>query len=394
VRTAPANIVFDISSAAPALLARLAKTSPRITESLETLRSVIPLPSLAPKTSSPFYRLPFHNRSFCYALQKTRADGLLSSDVLVFKGAEPMLPGFARSVRWMRDTPFVRSYESPMDGSIHDRIASYFPLREGKVPGVLTLNEARDEAKHALRIHLLHLATYGELAPIPLPLLIHEMSPAFATRAQAALERHLPARAFERCKALMAEGIATYIYYFPVAPLRVGDAGHPLVQKFLEKQRIELPPATALVQSWVRLFVRLLYLRQLPFTASSAGLGCCFDPGNATVINGGCCDLDSVLPLEESPDLVFTLSAVDMALAQLAVPVDYILSLEIPGKVFARARTALMARMIEEFVGSEARPGLRLVPEIRDLLLADSYPRLCALGARYQEQVSRMRFAS
>ena len=41
-----------------------------------------------------FYRLPFHNRSICCALSSVD-ESLYESEVLVFKGTEPLLADFA-----------------------------------------------------------------------------------------------------------------------------------------------------------------------------------------------------------------------------------------------------------------------------------------------------------
>ncbi len=155
--------VFDLQQEDQSLFdAPIAQTS-ALRGVLESTRKRIPLPrSAVASMQGHFYRLPNHNRSFCYSLATSAP--VLDAAALVFKGCEPLMADFQTMLDWMSQAPLRKSGRVMVD---------HFPLAEGKIPGALSLNEACREAQIALAIQRRHLRHYGELARMPVPLLIH-----------------------------------------------------------------------------------------------------------------------------------------------------------------------------------------------------------------------------
>jgi hypothetical protein len=114
----PTRPVFELSREGENLLDTLTHDVPQIREVLESVLRRIPLPrSAAANMEGRFYRLPNHNRSFCYSLGQLGA--VLDAPALVFKGCEPLLRDYKVLVEWMLQAP-IRTCSRVM--------ADHFPL--------------------------------------------------------------------------------------------------------------------------------------------------------------------------------------------------------------------------------------------------------------------------
>jgi hypothetical protein len=286
----PTRPIFDLSRDGKDVLDALILRTPSVQDAFESLKERICLPKSAEaKIEGRFYRLPNHNRSFCYGL--SRSGSMAESPVIVFKGSEPLLGDFQRMIEWMSQAPLRKSSRVMVD---------HFPLAEGKIPGVLSRKEAIREAEVALDVQRKHLKHYGELARVPSPLLIHSVSEQRREACAAVLRGKLSKSAFDRIEPLLQDGIAVYAYYYPAPPIRanfLGDMGAPEFRTLLER----IPSKNDTVTGWARLIARLFYLGYLPCSVRSEGLGACMDLGNAA-LDGGFCDPDSIVTIEPSMD--------------------------------------------------------------------------------------------
>jgi len=368
-RTAAGEIEFDLRRADPALFDQIRRVAP-IDDAMAGLHAGIPLPpSSLPGEHGRFYRMANHTRSFCCALAAEVASprALFASPVAVIKGVEPLLDDFERLAEWMRRAPFRQASR---------RLADHFAIAEGKVPGALTLAEARREVAIALEIQRRHVRHYGALARLPAPLLVHRLGAADVERCVAVLQRHLSPTAIDRAGPLAAAGLAVYVYFYPTAPVRSTYWGAPISRPLREHIQASLDVEAA-VRGWVALFVRLLYLGFLPYSLLNTGLGACFDPGNA-VMDGGFCDPDSIIPIEQLPDDEFVLESFVRCMTILRDTVQQHVA---TSDVASFACQRYLDQRVAEALASEARPGLVIDPRIARLLAPSSYAELRAATA-------------
>ena len=374
-RFVPSNPTFDIGEKHPEIARALALASPGLGSVLATVRSKIPLARSANTGAEHrFYRLASHNRSFCYALRD--GDDIFNGPAIVWKGTEPLLDDFEKYVDWMAKAPFKRSTRV---------MADHFPLSEGKIPGALSLAEARRETDISLEVQAKHLGSYGELARLPTPLFIHPFSEADNRRAAEVLRRRLSPPAFERIEPLLARGLGVYVYHYPAAPIR-SNFWTGLSGKKLSDHVKSSFDETAAVSGWVKLIVRLLYLGYLPYSIRNEGLGACMDAGNAT-IDGGFCDLDSVIPIETNADDEYFRQSFIECLSTLQTTVERLIAKQVTKPDFGPdietfAFSRYLCRQIELAIETEARPGLRLDPRVPALLSPKSLADVKSVIAR------------
>lgn len=355
-RTRP---IFDLSRESGEVLDALVRRMPSVQEAFDCLKERIYLPkTAAPKIEGRWYRLPNHNRSFCYAL--TGAGSLAQSPVVVFKGAEPLLSDFSRMMDWLSQAPLRKSSRVMID---------HFALSEGKIPGVLSRKEALREAQTALDVQRNHLKHYGELARVPTPLLIHHMSEERRLACAEVLRARLSKPTFDRIEPLLQDGIAIYAYYYPAPPIRanyLGDLGAPEFRPLLEK----VPGKHVTVTGWAQLIARLFYLGYLPCSARSEGLGACMDFGNAAV-DGGFCDPDSILAIEPGMDDEFFRESVVRSLLTLQDTVQMTFGLSSSAlypNIEKFAFRQYVMNLVNDAIAAERRPGLVLDERLPRLL--------------------------
>lgn len=272
-------------------------------------------PSAYSFVAGPFFRPPGSHRSF-YEMPQLE-DPESAAGVLAYKGTEPLVPGRAELLRH-----FARSHDG--DASILEQLI----VGEGKVPGALTLGEALREAEASARLQLAHVARYGTLARLPLPLhvmphdqgtaaaLLELLAPVVSSAARAELER------------IASPGLAVLVYHYPAPPLRVRDvaslfAGMNGVQRLLGL--LDLCDAKAAVEGWLELFSRVLTLGFVPGTPGGLRTGLCCQPQNAC-LDGGFVDLESAVAINGLPDDGAVAAAVHASVGALVeTVVDFLL---------------------------------------------------------------------
>lgn len=364
----PSHIVFDLRSMCSEVARQLVSREPGLSSILQVLTCQMPLPDRSTVDAEQcFYRLANHNRSLCLALNPS--ENVFSSPCLVFKGLEPLLADFEHMVDWMALSPF-RSSSRVM--------ADHFPLAEGKIPGCVSLAEAAHEAHLAANIQVAHYEIYGEFAHLPLPLLIHRFSDDYNDRCLRILKRKLASVAFERIELLLKAGLAIYVYYYPVAPIRADTYGNTNKPKVLEYLAKYCSPEMT-TRRWIRLLVRLIYLGYLPATPWHEGLGACMDLGNAC-LDGGFCDVESIQPISACPDdeffyesLISSLSAMQLTIAKVMLPG---MGIE-RGHLYPNIEKFVLLRyvcdMFQDALEKETRPGVRLDDRVRALFCEKTF---------------------
>jgi hypothetical protein len=368
----PTKLEFDLSDRGEGILDALTDGTPQIREALASLQRRIPLPrSAVACLDRNFYRLPNHNRSFCYALAQTGS--VADAPALVFKGAEPLLRDFPSMLDWMAQAPLRRSSRV---------MADHFPLAEGKIPGALSLSEAMREAETALEVQAKHLKHYGELARMPVPLIVHSISDQKRDKCAEVIRRKLSKPAFERIAHVLKDGLAIYVYHYPSAPIRAnysGDLSMPEFRQFIENSLDE----ERTVANWTRLLVRLLYLGYLPYSLRNEGLGACMDFGNAA-LDGGFCDPDSIVAIDVGVDDEFFRESLIQTFRIFQNTVERLLGLSDSPTLYPSIEGFVcwqyIQRLIEGALASETRPGLHLDDRFKTLVAPEciSDVRSCA----------------
>jgi len=380
----PGHAIFDLSQENAAVFAALEQQEMRLKDTFATIRTLIPLPvSAKPSTTGPFYRLPSHNRSFCYSL--AQSDSFFDGGALVFKGTEPLLADFPALVSWMLQAPLRKSRRV---------MADHFPLAEGKIPGVLTLKEAKREAQIALEVQRRHLHYYGVLARTPTPLAIYQLPQVQVAQIRSVLGRKLSKPAFDRIEAPLEQGVAIYIYHYPAPPIRTNYWGGASSAQLSDHIKRHFNPEAA-ISGWSKLLVRLLYLGFLPYTVRNEGLGACMDFGNAT-LDGGFCDPDSIVPMEESPDDEFFRESVIQSLEILETTVRLMLGFSDTPDLYPSIESFACRRYVQhlvlEAITSEKVPELRLDERFAKLIAPRSIADLNSCVTRKTRALSYSQF--
>jgi hypothetical protein len=354
------NPVFDLSTEDVVLFEALNSKTAECSDAFDSAKVKLPLPTSANVSiEGHFYRLPGHNRSFCYSL--AQSDAVFDSPVFVFKGTEPLLSDYPVLLAWMAQAPLRRSTRVMTD---------HFPLAEGKIPGALSLREALHEAEIALELQRKHLKHYGELAKLPTPLLVHRYPDDRVKTCAAHLRSSLSPTAFDRIEPLLAAGLAVYVYHYPAPPIRAnywGGMVSPSLTQYLKRHFTE----EIAISGWATLTIRLLYLGYLPYTVRNDGLGACMDLGNAT-LDGGFCDPDSITPLETSPDDEFFRDGVVQSVRFLQSTTRLLLGLSHQPDLYSSIDEFVCGQyvlyLLSEAVKSEARPGLQMDARVLQLI--------------------------
>lgn len=238
-----------------------------------------------PDTISPsgeWFRPPTSFRTVYRPLAST-ADPDAPAGVLAVKGSEPLVGDFDRLPLAM----LTRTFRSDVDRG-YASMLEHFPLRERKVPASLTRHEARGEIESAIAVQRDHLAAFGTLARLPVPLVAVDVPVDRQQHVATLLASMLSPRARSIIDELLHEPLTILVSFHPGLPHRVSALDHTLADDEVEQA----------LERWIELSARLLALGYLPHTFQSEGLGSCLDPGNACV-DGSVCDPDSIRPLSD-----------------------------------------------------------------------------------------------
>jgi hypothetical protein len=389
IQTAPAEVVWDVSEAAPEIFEAVWKASPAVAAAVDGLRAGVPyMGSASPGEQGDLYRIRGHNRSVCIALSRDKA----TSDVVVIKGSEPLLPDFERYLDWMRFKGFG-AWPRPM--------MEHFPLFEGKTPGVVSLDEARKEAELALDVQAAHLRHYGELMRLPVPLLVLAVPDATKERVIGQLQRRMSAPALERVVPYLERGIGMFVYHYPSPPIRVTAVGRPrhmwpASADMASRQNV----IDTMIPGWTRIAARLLWLGFLPSTPLAWRLGAIFDPNNSC-LDGGACDIASVFPIADANHDAFVMRSLAEIVGALRVVIARAFGIQLPELAQSYEQDFMMfslglwvKRAVERALDAEGRNTLSLDPRVHAVLGGDkSLPELLAIFQQYSNYLTAADYA-
>jgi hypothetical protein len=344
-------MAFSLQQREPALLAMAAAQVAELAKLDTSFALGIPaLYGFRPHRIGPFYRLPRHWRSFCYALDPL-APRLFDCGVLVFKGTEPLSPAFHELLRWMRTS---RPGEN---------VAEHLVMVEGKVPGAVTETEAVAEFQIAEAVHMAHSRHYGGPAAMPVPLQVRRIPEHRARETATALIGVLSKPALERAELLIGEGLACLVQFYPSAPIRSDSyAGSEFAA--LAKHFSKIPEAADMIAGWLRLVARLLWLGYLPATVLSRDFGSCLNGQNAT-IDGGFCDAGSITLIAPDMEVEFLRRSLLFSLECLFDAIAFALTRVGPKTKCDQFRKADFLDQLEQELDREAISGRSLPAFVR-----------------------------
>jgi hypothetical protein len=300
VRFEPSKVAWDLMAfpAGEAVHRRLIQNEPAIPSALRRLQKDAPIARTCASFVAEPYSRPFeHRRCFYFSFD--------SGGTLGFKGTEPLADDFAEEVRHVESmrAPFARS------------ALNHFVATEHKVPLGVSAPEALTQARITAQFQADHLARYGRLARVPVPLLVLLWPPKCSAALAEALQPFLAPTSFENLLRVIEPGLAALVYYYPSLPLRAAGAAPDKVADLgatemlpertgasfaerLDRLRERVEPSET-VHRWIELLVDMLLLGYFPF--GTYCMGHCLQAQNLC-IDGGCADTDSLVAMSAVGD--------------------------------------------------------------------------------------------
>ncbi len=279
------DIVWDIRHQAPALWRRLDADNVEVDAALRDFTRAIPIsPTIDPFDSGPFIRPARHLRAFYYRLDNA---------VVAIKGSEIYSPDLQRQL----DILSHYRVDYPSRGRSLLSILEHFPIVEQKIPLAFTRAECEEDIYSALSLQQAHLTHFGELARLPVPLLMIDWPRERVDNFAEQLLPRLTPRSQAIVRSQLDDGLATLIYHYPQVPLRVAHMHFCYALDNDYQARIHglcehLSPRQTL-DRWLDLSARILTLGYMPGSIESVGIGHCLEAQNA-VVDGGFVDLGSI----------------------------------------------------------------------------------------------------
>jgi hypothetical protein len=364
------SVVWSLADRDPSLLSALAPACGRAL--FDDLVGCLPLPATCgPFRTSRFLRMPGSMRSFSYLLPVE--DG---AHVVNYKGTEPLVGDYGKTV--------ARSIEEN-DGYRLDR----FALIEHKFPLAVLRVEAVAEAETALVLQQRHLATYGSIARLPVPLLVFELtdevSQAAFTRFRSLLSHH----AYQRMVGSTKGRLGVFAYYYPGIDVRANHIRGMLPQTFdARRSLLAASGIEEICERWVETLTRLMCLGFVPGTPIKAIASGNIVQMTNSMMNGGFVDVDSATPVSSLSDMhlhnalffcVTRLASIVHDLVFVTQPTlppivdvwSQASGLQSAGRPGMWAVQCMLMRSFRRAIEREARPGAHVDPRIRDYFRTD-----------------------
>ena len=348
------RLLWDAAAEAPEFLAAL----PGLSAVQEEMRTAIPgAMTITPFDTETVIRPYRHLRAFYLR----RPDG-----VLAVKGSEIMAEDVEIHLGALSDYRI----EFPGRGRSLFSALEHFSLNEQKIPLALSVDEAMEDVVSAAAVQRAHLARFGTLARVPLPLFAVRWPDAAAKDHLRRLAPLLSSRARRVVARVAAAGLGAVVYHYPTVPQRVAHLPELLRDRpetgWLQRLSAVVDPG-ATIDGWLDLVARLLVLGFLPGSVESIGVGHCLEMKNA-VIDGGFVDMGSVCRVEDVDDPRLFLETLLAAVADLVKTCRQFLRGDAPD-VEAEYRNPSLAMVLMQH---------RLLPDLaaRVERLGDADPRI------------------
>jgi hypothetical protein len=301
VRFEPSKVVWDLATfpGGEAVVRRLAENEPTVSSALRRLRQEVPIARTCASFAAEPYCRPFeHRRCFYFSLDSGAALG--------FKGTEPRAEDFAQEV----------GHVDSLRPAFFPSALNHFVATEHKVPLGVSLHEALAQAKITAQFQADHLARYGRLARVPVPLLVMRWPQEAGAGLVETLKPFLAQTSFDNLLRIAEPGLGALVYYYPSLPLRASAAAPDKVADLtlpegavpermgasfagrLEKLRERAEPSET-VDQWIDLVADMLLLGYFPFDTYC--MGHCLQ-GQNLCIDGGCADTDSLVAMNAIGD--------------------------------------------------------------------------------------------
>ncbi len=374
------QLVWSCQDAAPGLFDAVLAKEPGLDVILERMKTSLPVARFWKfGASGAFVRPLRHSRAIYLQLAAIR-DG--ATGCVAIKGSECVAENYDQFLERLSELwSFCGvSISSPVQTLILDaaRLSALerFPLMEGKPPGVHPLSDALEEAACAAEFQSRHIEHYGEVARVPVPLMVFRWDEAVSRRVLGCIAARLPPKVLRIIEHEVAEGLGTYVYYYPSLPIRVAHLPIPDTSGGLSLERMTalcgIDSPRVAVDGWLELTARLLAMGYVATDPRNLGRGYCIQPQNL-VIDGGFVDLNSLRRMDSiasEPALRFaimrTLQVLTRSLGR------FLIGRDVGGnhhfddgcpEAFALVREAVFARL-----RADASRGVSLHPVLRDLL--------------------------
>ena len=283
---------FDAERDTPALIDAVSVAVPPIRGVLASLRTALPLvPHSGAGAIGNFFRIPNHYRSVSFVLPAADSgapDAVAAA--IVFKGTEPLLRDFPNYLEWMLRAPFRGSYLP---------LGLHYPLEIKLPPAAMWIEECVTEQEVTSSIQMVYFKHYGNLARLPVPLLVYQFTTEQVQRYEAIVRARVSAAAFKRFEAKVAGGLGIEVYYYPTVPVRAADLSVSGIKSAFESC-LNAAALDSTFNNWIELMADLLHLGYMPYAPWNHGMGACVDPGNACV-DGGFNDLLTIVPFDAIP---------------------------------------------------------------------------------------------
>jgi hypothetical protein len=193
-----------------------------------------------------------------------------------------------------------------------------FLLLEGKLPGCVTLVEARADADAAAAVQHAYIARYGVPARLPLPVFVGRWSDDTTRHVMDALSARVHGRARD---VLAARELGVYAYVYPTLPIRLVEVHAQEVTRRRElavrREQIASLAPERVFESWLELAAQLLALGFLAKDPTSVTTGDCLQVQNL-VLDGGFADAASLVPTSQLSDRALR-DSVRRAVHELAI---------------------------------------------------------------------------
>ncbi len=303
VRMTSPKLEWELRERGPELYEALAASEPALAEAYDVFRGGLPVQrQRAFGSQGPFTRPDRHVRAFYLELSKLGSGG--GKGCIAIKGTEPASDNFHQIVKRMAEMWNVFTWS--IGGGARHIIEDWtllnqlerFPLCEGKPPAVHPLWDAEEEATCSLELQTAYLRRFGRLASIPTPLFVYRWPDEVRDRAWKILEPDLSEKTKRLVESQIADGLGTFVYYYPSLPLRAmhlrgGDVGPEVSYEARHASLKALSDPRTAVEGWITLAAQMLALGFVPTDPGNIARGNCVMPQNL-VIDGGIVDVNSL----------------------------------------------------------------------------------------------------
>lgn len=382
LRLIGATRIWSLETESPQLWSQLTQERPEISDLFNSeLKDSFPVaPTLEPFDRSSCVRPAGHHRAY-YIRQA-------GDSVIAVKGSEVATEEL--------NEVFTQALSHRLTSGL--TLMEHFPRNEQKLPYVVLVSEAVEEARLTVRFLEKYVRHFKTFPLFPVHLAVYRVPGPVESRYFATLDRFVSDRTRQRCRLLGQQGLAVYVYYFPALPLRIahivpaemrrsGIVDAQSRERVLKRRHGFDGPCAA--SHFLTLAGRMLSVGFFPLSMASRHLGNCTNAQNVT-LHGGMVDSGSITPFERlASDWDFT--AVFLStLSSLCLTTKVMLWSPLPCIRFEHHDPSVTSLVISELVWERVRSemtaavrsGLDVDPRLQAMLAPPSFGKVCEVMAK------------